>query len=424
MDEAASPVFRTELAAAARRLLATCDAVTIIHHNDADGLCCAAALSRGLQRAGRPRHQLLPLEKIHESAVAAICAARPGCLIYADLGGQNARLIERETRVHGNPLVLILDHHLPESATGGALLHLNPELHGIDGDRDMSGASVCALFAAALAGAAGRSEDLGAFAVYGVIGACGDGQLVDGRLQGANAELERQALACGALRAADGGWRVPVLGDATVAELVEDLDALGSIGFYSGTTELGVRYLLGRDSAEARRTAAELRELKRRLFHAELDRQPEHVVAGTPSAPAGRAPWQLAWVDVADRFQPMGVKAIGLFLEELSRQTPPDAQVYFVGFQRLPAEQPGLGPVGGELTKVSARVSPGLRTRIEAGQAPDLMTLVPRAIQAVGGTADGCHRYSAAAVIARGREQAFVAASLDALKASRARTEG
>jgi len=87
--------YRIENSHAARALLNILKKektdVTIVHHNDADGLCCAAALSRTFDILSI-NYQLLPLEKIHEIIVQKIHADSRGCLIYADLGGQNATL--------------------------------------------------------------------------------------------------------------------------------------------------------------------------------------------------------------------------------------------------------------------------------------------------------------------------------------------
>lgn len=393
-----------------------------MHHNDADGLCAAASLTLVLESIQFPQ-VLLPLEKIHEITVAKIHRGYPGCLIYADLGGQAAELISRQALACSSPLVIILDHHLPGQAMGNTVLHLNPELHRLDGDLEVSGAAVCALFAGALLDVAGKSVSKGKLALYGVIGAYRDGQATAGDLIGVNSCLSRLSMEAGLLPPEPGRQRLPSLGSRTVPEVVEILNRLGSIGFYSGHAGLGVHFLLGRNTAEALRAAEELRDLQQRLFQAEVERMrrsssgPSNGCASLGAHPSGSP--KLFWVDVQDRFQPMGVKAIVLFLEKLSREEIVDTEAYLIGFQRLPDLQPGLGPLGRPLTKVSARVPAALRKAVEAGQAPDLMCLVPPAAGAVDGIADGCHRYSAAALIDRGRELGFVAAFRKTLEAFR-----
>ncbi len=85
----------------------------MVHHNDADGLCAAASLSRAFDALSL-NCKLLPLEKIHRLVLERIFTPTPGCLIFADLGGQNSGLIGRYTAsADRNRLVIILDHHLP-----------------------------------------------------------------------------------------------------------------------------------------------------------------------------------------------------------------------------------------------------------------------------------------------------------------------
>jgi len=76
------------------------------------------------------------LEKIHAEAERMV--------IYADLGGRSARVISH--CAHKNPLVVILDHHLPESALSKTILHLNPEMIGISGDAEASAATATAIY--------------------------------------------------------------------------------------------------------------------------------------------------------------------------------------------------------------------------------------------------------------------------------------
>ena len=87
---------------------------------------------------------------------------------------------------------------------------------------------------------------------------------------------------------------------------------------------------------------------------------------------------EIVWTDVEDRFYPLGLKAIGLFCEAIIREGMAEGDRYVVGFQRFPGENPYLGGFSGRETKVSFRVTPGLKRSIERGERPDLMRLVPR----------------------------------------------
>jgi single-stranded-DNA-specific exonuclease len=108
---------------------------------------------------------------------------------------------------------------------------------------------------------------------------------------------------------------------------------------------------------------------------------------------------EIQWIDVADRFYPLGLKSIGIFCEEIGRAKWAHGGKYIVGFQDFPGEVPLLGKFEGEDTKVSMRVPPVLREVIEKGEKPHLAEILPRAAQEAGGFAEGCHRFAAACII-------------------------
>jgi hypothetical protein len=374
--------------------------VTLVHHNDADGMAAAAALAYALGRLDVD-FRLQPVEKVHAPILEKIHAPGGDIVLYADLGGQSCHLIGGYAT--GNPLVIILDHHLPGGAVPGHVIHLNPELFGISGDTDASGAAVGACFARALAGGcsppASGPSDLPA--LLGVLGAIGDGQMPAGALSGLNRMLLEAALAAGDLQASPGGFTIPRLGHRTAREVVDLLDLLGSVGFYAGHAATGVNFLLGKDAGEAQRVTEGLADLKASAFRREEETVRRQGLGGSR---------HFQWVDVKDRFKPMGVKAIGLFLEDLGARGLATADRYLIGFQHLPAEMPGLGRLDQALTKISARVPPALKAAIQQGGLPDFMTLIPGAAARVQGSADGCHRFAAAALIAQGREGDFLEA--------------
>ena len=379
--------------------------VTVIHHNDADGIAAAAALAytfRKLHVDGR----WLPIEKVHGPVVEAVHAGTKGTILYADLGGQSCQLIDRY--ITDGQQVIILDHHLPGADPAGRILHLNPEHQGISGDSEASGAAVCAFFAAELLKetASGAQGPEALPALMGVIGAVGDGQMRSGTLTGLNRLLLEIALEQGEIAPGPEGYAIPRYGDKSVSEIVAVLNLLGSVGFYAGHAGTGLDYLLGSAAQEIVRIAKALGALKASRF----EKEAEAIGRSGLSASA-----HLQWVDVKDRFAPMGVKAIGLFLEWLAEQGPAAPDKYLIGFQHLPAEMPGIGVIESHLTKISARVPRPLRDRIMAGRLPDLMTLIPQATERVGGAADGCHRFAAASLIEQGREEAFLQALEDVL---------
>jgi len=372
----------------------------VVHHNDADGLCAAASLSKAFDILSID-YKLFPIEKIHELILAKIHAAYRGCVLYADLGGQSSGLIGKYSK--HNSLVIILDHHLPDGEVPGNVIHLYPELFGISGDTDISGASVSSVFAMELfrqLPAAGSSVDAN-LAIYGVIGAFGDRQLKDGALTGVNRIFLDRAEEQGLIQKSKGRYTLPGFGNRRIEELVETLNLLGSIGFYSGDAQKGIDFLMGRNQDRAIARASELSQMKKGKFDFELKQAAESGLGKTT---------HFNWIDIKDRFSPMGVKAIGLFIERLIEEKIAEPDKYVIGFQHFPNSAPGIGNLNISLSKVSARVPSGLRKEIEEKNFPDFMKLIPEATALTGGTADGCHRFSAASLIKRGREQAFVEA--------------
>jgi len=393
---------------------------TLVHHNDADGLCAAAVLARAFE-ASRIYHDLLPIEKLHPAVLEKIFSGDEDTyFVFLDLGGQNPELIGRYAA--GNRPVLILDHHLPSQVIPESILCINPEDFGISGDTEISGASVAAFFAEQLlaevegtrcgraAGPAARlaSELNAELAAYGIIGAYGDRQASDNRFHGANQLLFTTARKQGLIEEGSGTVRFPSFEPANPEKIVEILDSLGSIGFYSGGARLGVRFLLGRDRQLALDTAADLIAEKYRLFHDKADQIRKTGLSKSR---------HFQWIDVHSSFFPMGVKAIGLFLEHLLAVEIPDPYRYLLGFQHFPDSQPGIGKLDLSCTKVSSRVPGQLKRRIQQDGSPDYMRLLPEAVERIGGIADGCHRFAAAALIDRGREKELIRALEDLMPA-------
>lgn len=380
----------------------------VVHHNDSDGLCAAAALSKAFDILSID-YKLFPIEKIHELILEKIHAAYRGCVLYADLGGQTSGLIGKYSKL--NSLVIILDHHLPDGEVPENVIHLNPELFGISGDTEISGASVSSLFSMELLrrSPAAISNIDAELAIFGIIGAFGDRQLKDGALTGANSILLATAEEQGLIQKSKASYTLPGFGNRSIEELVEILNLLGSIGFYSGDAQTGIDFLMGRNQDRAIARASDLSWMKKEKFDLELKKAAKSGLSKTP---------HFNWIDIKDRFSPMGVKAIGLFIERLIEEKIAEPDKYVIGFQNFPNSAPGIGKLDICLSKVSARVPAELRKEIEGKNFPDFMKLIPEATGLTGGIADGCHRFSAASLIKRGREQAFIEALESLLMAS------
>ena len=368
--------------------------ITVVHHNDTDGIASGAILRRALTRAGFAVENL-PIERVHPAFLPAIHTQMRRIILYADLGGQAAEAIAGHIRKGSR--VIILDHHMPGAGKTPGLLQVNPELFGIDGDRECAAASAVCFFSLALDRA---NEDL---AVLAVLGAEGDHQMTDGRGEGLNALLLETALQRGDLRPAEipngGGWRFPRLEDRSLREANEWIISLAVNGYYRRGAELALDLCLNGPDNRIRAFAEEMAGIRENRFGEELNRIGRTGVARTGD---------ISWVDVESRFFPLGLKAIGLFCEELIRTEAVGEEDYVVGFQRFPEENPYLGRFPGRETKASFRVTTALRRRIESGEKPDLMALVPDAVRRVGGFAEACHRYSAACTIPEERKAELV----------------
>jgi single-stranded-DNA-specific exonuclease len=387
--------FREAMRASAASLTdAPCREITLIHHNDTDGITAGAILRKSLMRAGFSVENI-PIERIHHAFLPAIHTPGRRLILYADLGGQAADVICRH--IQEGSRVIIIDHHLPAAGEFPRLRQVNPEHFGISGDSQCAAATAACFFALALDGG---NEDLAAFAV---LGAVGDHQMTEGRCEGLNALLLDTAVRRGDLRPYGTGdntlWLFPRFQERHLQEADRLISALAVNGYYRRGADLALEACMNGPDERVLAFSVEMAAIQRDRFSREMARIRRE---GLPRV------GQIVWTDVGERFYPLGLKVIGLFCEEIIRHGAAEGEYYVVGFQRFPAENPYLGGcVKGE-TKVSFRVTPGLKRSIERSEKPDLMQLVPGAVQQVGGFADACHRFAAACTIPEERTEDFV----------------
>jgi hypothetical protein len=116
----------------------------------------------------------------------------------------------------------------------------------------------------------------------------------------------------------------------------------------------------------------------------------------------------IQWFDVGTEFSPMGVKTIGSFCAAYKDTDLFHPRKYIAGFQVVPNEIPGFGPVTIDAVKISMRVPHALQEKIRSGRMPGLDDFLPDATANVGGFSDACHRLAAATTLARGHEAALV----------------
>jgi single-stranded-DNA-specific exonuclease len=370
-------------------------AVEILHHNDADGLSSGAVLSRAFERAGFSARRVC-LEKPYPVVLERIFRERDRLIVLTDFAGRIAPLISELNR--GRNLVLILDHHKAVPPTDERVLLLDPELFGLRGDRDITASTTCYLFARALDPA---NIDLAAIAT---IGAVGDRFFVDGRLAGPNREAALETRRQGLLEIEETNdgeryvMRTP-RGAVSCETLARELDTLGGAGYHRDGPEVGIRVCLEGRSEASERMVEELRSIQERAFAEELRR--------LRSAGWRRTP-HIQWLHVEDRFEPMGVKMVGAFLDAIRNTADADPGRYLAGFQVIPNAVPGIGAFEFNQVKISMRVADPMEAGIRSGEVLGLDVLLPEATTRVGGFSDACHSLTAATTVAVGREEDLI----------------
>jgi RecJ-like exonuclease len=160
--------------------------VTVATHIDADGIAAAGIASAALTRAGRLACVRF-FKKLDDAAIKDLRKSGSDLVWFTDLGSGSISKIEGMRAV-------ISDHHVPDTTapTGprngqmlisdfATVLHVNPQLHGVSGANELSGAGSTFLVALALDPA--NIE----FAPLAILGAVGDLQdQKTRRLEGVN----------------------------------------------------------------------------------------------------------------------------------------------------------------------------------------------------------------------------------------------
>ena len=371
--------------------------VTLVHHNDADGLTAGGILETALTCDGF-KVERIALERIHPPIVERIhdrAAGHP--VVYTDLAGRAAPIICELNR--DRSFTLILDHHPAEESTSEEVLNLSSERFGLSGEDEISAATAATIFATVLNE---KNVDL---RYLGVIGAIGDSHDRSGKLIAYNREALLDAVKRGDIKIVSKGSDKEeyVLtrfgGEIPLTPFSKSLTILGAAGYTVGGPEVGIRACFEGRSDEYDKKLAELSALKEERFAVQLARLKSgnlHVTSHNQ------------WFIVGDGFSPMGVKIIGEFCMDIRDEGFMDPEKYIAGFQDMPTEIPGLGTFEWDLAKVSMRVPTPLGQKIIDKQMPGLDWLLPEAALQVDGTIDACHGYAAAALVPHGREEELI----------------
>jgi len=355
----------------------------IVHHDDADGLSSAAILKACFERKGLNfsficLEKLFPkvVEKVHEKGLP---------VVYADLGSPHADTISSKNC--GKNVVLILDHHDPRPCSDPMVFDLNLEHYGFSGERDFSASTVAYLFSLIVDE---RNFDLSYLALVG-------SKEIPSGFTGLNARILDDALDKGVLKK---DRKIEIVKfSVSIDELFSALQILGSVGYYRGGPNVGIRVALEGFSSESKKFLEELegerKEANRRLL-AILYR------SGLKETK------YIQYFDSRNMFNGMGSKVLGTFCSYLSYQKSlVKADKYLLGYMDLLDEVPSFGKLDERLAKVSVRVPEGLRKAVEEDRMPSAIDILSVA-EEMGGFSDG-HEFAASCVIPKDSLEKFIA---------------
>jgi len=357
---------------------------TIVHHDDADGLCSAAITKRALEREGI-KVKTFCLEKVYTKVIEGLHSKTGQTIFYVDIGSSHADLISEYNKVRN--LTIILDHHDPKPSKDPKVSDLNLEHFGFKGETDFSGATCCYLFAKTLSDS---NLDLSYLAL---VGSC---EIPKGLL-GINRMVLEEALRNEVVQQKGKSFEITRF-KTRIDSLFSKLQILGAVGYYEGGPEIGINACLEGLSKEAKEKVkvleARRKEANRRLLgrlYRERLKETEHI----------------QWFDAGNMYTDMGTKVMGQFCSFLSYQArliKPNK--YILGFVNVPPEVPGWGKLKGKFVKASVRVPKLMHPQIENEKLPGAVNLLDKASEGFG-IADG-HQYAANVVVPTDKKETLI----------------
>lgn len=303
-----------------------------------------------------------------------------------------------QVNVLGVP-ILLLDHHGIKDSKSSLISLVNPRSFQIDGSRECSASSLCALFAQSLSS---LNVDL---LRLGVLGACGDGHFgSSGELSGVNDIVFRRAESQ-KLVSFENTYMIQ-LGESLSAERLKHyVDSLGGFGYFEGGPDIAIKGLLeGFDGRYVERA-----EQFYAKYENALNSYLSHLHLETVE--------NCDWFFLNESFSSFGVKTVGLVTERIAETSEAGRSRYVIGFQDIPAMIPGIGMFEFNEWKLSFRATPALTKKIFERKALSLAALVPPCAEAVGGFVDACHDHAAACTVPHGKEEEFLNLFVTAAKA-------
>jgi len=360
--------------------------ITLIHHDDADGLSSGAIMKTALEREGF-EVKIFCLEKIYLEVVEDVHRRQGEIIFYSDIGSAHADYISEVNS--GKNLTIILDHHHnPPKATDPMVFDLNLEHYGFEGDTEFSGATCNYLFARTLNKG---NIDLSYLALVG-------SREIPAGFVGLNKTVLDEAQKNGVVKVE--GDKITIIKlSLRVNDLFAKLQILGAVGYYQGGPEMGVQASLTGVTEEIKKKVKEWEEKRKNV---------NKRVIGWLYRQRLKETEHLQWFDAGDLYKGMGTKVIGQFCSFLSYQTRlVKPNKYILGFMNVPPDVPEWqGKLKGSLVKVSVRVPKTLHELIDNGKMPNAVDLVRTASEGFG-LADG-HKYAANVVIPADRKDVLL----------------
>jgi RecJ-like exonuclease len=137
--------------------------VRVVSHHDADGICAGSLLVAACRRSGLSFHATLT-RNLEADELEMLEEGDWDIALVSDMGSGQVEGLAAS----GRP-VIILDHHIKQGGERpGHVLEVNANDYGLEGAKDVSGATLAFLFALALAG--DEAWDLAPLALAGTIG--------------------------------------------------------------------------------------------------------------------------------------------------------------------------------------------------------------------------------------------------------------
>ncbi|MBO8182054.1 MAG: DHH family phosphoesterase [Archaeoglobus sp.] len=395
MEELLNREFFEEIREVAERIKSyEEDEITVVHHNDADGLASGAILSHFCNCVDKKVERIC-IEKVHPKIVEKIHEGKKGKIIfYTDLAGLAADMIDKVDA--GRNQIIIIDHHPAKAIESDNVLVFDSELIGISGDLFTSASTLNYFVSSAI------NDEMRKYAYLAVVGAVGDYHDRSGGVLG----LDRIALD-DALHQGQVKIKIEKARERYYIEFFEEfadvvarrLTNLGAIGYEKADYKLGVKACIHGFDEKTIKESERLEKMKNEKFDEAIERLKEGEL---------HQERYTQWFNLGDTFSPMGVKAVGEFMQLSKDMTFFDENKYIVGFQNMPDYIPDLGKLDLNASKMSGRIPVPLERRIIHGQAPGLDYLVPKASEIIGAFADATHRIAAATVLEKGKEREFV----------------